>query len=64
MWQKQAAAAAEHEAAAIVGPQAGKGAHQGGFADAAGAVEQQPLARGGLEIEAGEQRTAFGGVQV
>ena len=52
------------EPAGVIRPQAGKGAHQGGFADAAAAVKQQPFGRGGVEIKMVQQGAAFGGVEV
>ena len=53
--QKQAAAGVKDIAPLIIRPQSCKHAHQGGFADAAAPVKQQPFAALGLEVEVLQQ---------
>ena len=55
MRQEQAAAGIEDIAPLIIRPKPCKHAHEGGFADAAAPVKQQPFAALGLEIEVLQQ---------
>ena len=47
----------------VIRPEAGEGAQQGGFADAAGALQQQPLRSLGVQVHAAQQAAPVSGVQ-